>query len=141
MADLLQTASIRLTPALTPDSLLIIKRPISERLLTCVPPQSSTEASPMLTTLTSSPYFSPKRAIAPAFLASSTDIISVFLVMARLILLFTHASTCSNSWAVTACGCEKSKRKRLSSLSEPAWAMWSPKMARNPAWSRWVAEW
>ena len=39
--------------------------------LTCVPPQSSLEKSPMDTTRTFSPYFSPNRAIAPVFFASS----------------------------------------------------------------------
>lgn len=43
----------------------------------CVPPQSSLEKSPIETTRTVSPYFSPNNATAPDFLASSIDITSV----------------------------------------------------------------
>ncbi len=42
--------------------------PIVPRAFTCVPPQSSTESCPASTTRTTSPYFSPKNAIAPAAL-------------------------------------------------------------------------
>jgi hypothetical protein len=44
---------------------------------TCVPPQSSVEKSPMRSTVTRSPYFSPKKASAPALMASSYDISSL----------------------------------------------------------------
>ena len=58
-------------PAATPDSDTILKKPMSPVRATCVPPQSSVEKSPMLSTRTSSPYFSPNSAIAPALIASS----------------------------------------------------------------------
>ena len=65
------TASIRLTPEATELSEIILNRPILEVLSRCVPPQNSIEAvsspSPIVTTLTVSPYFSPNRAIAPSF--------------------------------------------------------------------------
>ena len=72
-------ASRRRTPAATPASATIEIRPISPVRRTWVPPQSSTDqprplpvGSPIDTTRTSSPYFSPNRARAPEFFASST---------------------------------------------------------------------
>jgi hypothetical protein len=47
-----------------------LKSPISAVLRTCVPPQSSVEKPGTETTRTTSPYFSPKSAIAPAATAS-----------------------------------------------------------------------
>ena len=76
-------ASTLLTPAAIEDWLIILNRPISPVFLTCVPPQSSVEkyfsfSSPIDKTLTSSPYFSPKRASAPLSTASLGVIILVF---------------------------------------------------------------
>ena len=74
------TASILLTPPATADSDIILNEPISPVLFTWVPPQSSTDQAdllcvssspPIVTTLTSSPYFSPNSAIAPSAIAIS----------------------------------------------------------------------
>ena len=104
------TASIRLTPAATEFSETILKRPIFAVLSTCVPPQNSTEKSPALTTLTISPYFSPNRAIAPSFLASSIGISLVSTGKDDRIISFTLFSTAAISSVVSALKCEKSKR-------------------------------
>ena len=65
------TPSIRLIPAATEFSPMILNRPIFEVLSRCVPPQNSIDAVssslPIVTTLTTSPYFSSNRAIAPSF--------------------------------------------------------------------------
>lgn len=47
----------------------ILKIPIFAVFFKCVPPQSSIDLSPIVTTLTVSPYFSPKSAVAPIFFA------------------------------------------------------------------------
>ena len=64
-----------------PDDILdsdnILNTPISPVLFTCVPPQSSVDILPKLSTLTSSSYFSPNNAIAPSAIASSLFIILV----------------------------------------------------------------
>ena len=49
---------------------IIFIAPISAVLLTCVPPQSSTDSLPILTTRTLSSYFSSKKASAPDSIAS-----------------------------------------------------------------------
>ena len=80
-AVLPQTASILLVPAATALSeTIFVKRifPVEEQ---CVPPQSSADILPNLTTLTFSSYFSPNNAIAPDFFAVSMFIISVFCLM------------------------------------------------------------
>ena len=67
-----QTASILRTPAATAVSEVILNNPSSPVCPTCVPPQSSTlYAASMVTTRTTSPYFSPKSAVAPFAMASS----------------------------------------------------------------------
>src|SRR5450830_699663 len=58
-------ASILLRPAPMPLSETILIGPIEPELSTWTPAQSSLEYSPMQTTLTFSPYFSPNRAMAP----------------------------------------------------------------------------
>ena len=71
-AFILDTASILLMPDEILDSESILNNLISLVLLTWVPPHSSVEKSPpILSTLTLSPYFSPKKASAPSFIASS----------------------------------------------------------------------
>ena len=52
-------------------SLTILRSPMSPRAATCVPPQSSMEFGPARRTRTLSPYFSPKKAMAPSASASS----------------------------------------------------------------------
>ncbi len=59
------TASMRRTPAATPLSLTILKSAICPVFRACVPPQSSFDTPGTFTTRTTSPYFSPKSAIAP----------------------------------------------------------------------------
>jgi hypothetical protein len=55
-------------------SATMITAPMSPLLPTWVPPQSSRDQPPKSTTRTSSPYFSPKSAIAPVAWASATGI-------------------------------------------------------------------
>ncbi len=86
------TASIRLTPEATPPSERILKAPISPVFFTWVPPQSSTDQSPAFTTRTTAPYFSPKRAMAPVFWASSMDISVTETGRKLLMTSFTLAS-------------------------------------------------
>ena len=62
---------MRRTPAATPASLTILNRPMSPVRATWVPPHSSVEKSPIFSTRTWSPYFSPNSAIAPKAIASS----------------------------------------------------------------------
>ena len=89
-------------------SLVIRNRPIFTVLSTCVPPQSSTDQPPMLTTRTTSPYFSPNSAIAPAsFFASSVNLADVD-VESREDLLADEAAHLACSSAVTAEKCVKS---------------------------------
>ena len=70
MAPSLVTASMRRTLEPVEDSETILKRPISAVFAAWVPPQSSREngcsSAPTETTRTTSPYFSPKSATAPA---------------------------------------------------------------------------
>jgi hypothetical protein len=70
MAPLPVWASIRLTPAATPVSETILNSPISPVCLQCVPPHSSLLNDSTVTTRTSSPYLSPKKANAPFATAS-----------------------------------------------------------------------
>ena len=60
------TASMRRTPAATLPSETIRNGPISPVARTCVPPHSSCENPGISTTRTTSPYFSPKSAMAPS---------------------------------------------------------------------------
>mmetsp|Transcript_21035 Transcript_21035/g.58376 ORF Transcript_21035/g.58376 Transcript_21035/m.58376 type:complete len:260 (-) Transcript_21035:1957-2736(-) len=69
------TASMRRTPEAIPPSEIILKPPISAVLETCVPPQSSMLRPGTSTTLTTSPYFSPNMAVAPASCASVMGIV------------------------------------------------------------------
>ena len=67
---------MRRTLAALDPSAVSLKIPISAVLATCVPPQSSRETPSISTTRTHSPYFSPKRAIAPSASASARSISS-----------------------------------------------------------------
>ncbi len=104
-------ASIRRTPAATALSDTILNRPMVPVLLVWVPPQSSTE-SPKRTTRTTSPYFSPKRAMAPILRASSM-VASRFSISGKSDRMswLTRVSTFSSSWSVIFWKCEKSNRK------------------------------
>ena len=134
-------ASIRLTPAPVPDSLIILNKPISDVFWTWIPPQSSKENGAIFTTLTTSPYFSPNKAIAPISLASAIGISWIFTEIPRHISSLTRRSTCSISSFVIGPKCEKSKRKRSLSTREPAWLTWSPNTSFRAACSKCVALW
>ncbi len=69
---------MRRTPEPMEDSPSSFTRPSWAVLCTCVPPHSSLEKSPMVTTRTRSPYFSPNSAMAPCFFASSMPMISAW---------------------------------------------------------------
>ena len=71
---------MRRTPAATPLSATMAKKPMSPVARTCVPPHSSRLKPGTLTTRTLSPYFSPNSAIAPAAIASSVERTSVVTV-------------------------------------------------------------
>ena len=105
------TASIRRTPDATEFSETMRNKPSFAVLSTCVPPQNSTEKSETLTTRTTSPYFSPKSAIAPRFLASAIGRDSVVTGMAARIFSLTSCSTFWISSLVIAEKCEKSNRQ------------------------------
>ena len=85
------------------DSLVILKMPISDNLFTCVPPHNSTLygfelLSPIMRTLTSSSYFSPNKANAPVFNASSYFINFVSTEKFEEITLFTNVSIRESSF-------------------------------------------
>ncbi len=65
------TASMRLTPEAMDPSWMILKTPIFPVRSVWVPPHSSVETPGIFTARTTSPYFSPKSAIAPSFIAWS----------------------------------------------------------------------
>ena len=111
-------ASMRRIPEEIPVSEIILKAPISPVLFTCVPPHSSL-LDPILSTLTSSAYFSPKSIMAPLFLASSRCIVLASVSVLFSISWLTNISTDLISSEVKALGCEKSKRVFDSSTSEP----------------------
>ena len=95
-------ASILLTPAAIDDWLIILNLPISPVFLTCVPPHNSVEkyfpfSSPIESTLTSSPYFSPNKANAP-FLTASFGVINLVLTSVFFVTIeFTKVSIFSTS--------------------------------------------
>src|SRR5262245_1501206 len=98
MAPCPVAASRRRTPAATPLSPSRWKKPMSPVRRTCVPPHSSMEKSPMRTTWTRSPYLSPKKASAPALIASSYDISSlVTSTLARTEAFTSSSIACSSS--------------------------------------------
>ena len=134
-------ASILLTPAAIPDSDKILNAVITPVLATCVPPQNSFEKSPMETTRTVSPYFSPKRALAPVFLASSMFITCVTTSRFSAIFSFTIASTLSSSSLVIAEKCVKSKRSLSGVTREPACSTCVPSTTRSASCKRCVALW
>ena len=111
----------------------------------CVPPQSSREKgasdSPVETTRTRSPYFSPKSATAPEALASSMPMTRVTMGSAAKISALTMPSTRAIWSAVMASKCVKSKRRRSGATREPAWETWSPRTFLSAASSRCVAVW
>ena len=134
-------ASMRRTPAATELSLMIRTIPILPVADTCVPPQNSIEL-PNWTTRTSSPYFSPNKAIAPSSLAFSIGRLrySVKGIFSRILVL-TKCSTSRSCSSVTFWKWEKSKRKDSGVTKEPFCSTCVPNTWRNASSSKWVQEW
>ena len=104
-----------------------------------MPPHSSRAQSPTEMTRTSSPYFSPNRAIAPDFTASSWLMISACTERSASTRSLTRASTSVMTEAGTAPSAAKSNRNRPGEFSDPAWVAVSPSASRNALWTMWVA--
>jgi hypothetical protein len=120
------SASMRRTPAPTALSPTTEISPISPVRRTWVPPQSSTDqpsplpvGSPIDTTRTSSPYFSPNSARAPDSFASSTPISRVSTGVFWSTMELAMSSTRAISSALIGLVCTKSKRSRSGATSEP----------------------
>ena len=96
-----------------------------------MPPHSSRAQSPTEITRTSSPYFSPKSAIAPDFTASAWLITSACTARSASTRSLTRASTSSITDVGTEPVAEKSNRNRPGAFSEPAWVAVSPRASRN----------
>ena len=131
---------MRRTPWATPVSSVMVKNAMSPVRLTWVPPQNSLD-SPMVSTRTVSPYFSPKKAIAPAFLASAIASTSVSAGRLARTRALTRSSTRWRSSGVSGAKCEKSKRRRSGATSEPFCVTCAPSTVRSAQCSRCVAEW
>ena len=87
----------------------------------------------MFTIRTLLPYFSPNKAIAPNFFASSNVVSIVTTSKAAQIFSFTIRSISANSSAVTCPKWLKSKRKYPGATNEPAWFACVPNTSFN-AW-------
>mmetsp|Transcript_9009 Transcript_9009/g.36794 ORF Transcript_9009/g.36794 Transcript_9009/m.36794 type:complete len:383 (-) Transcript_9009:1646-2794(-) len=135
------TASMRRTPLATPASDTILKPPISAVVATCVPPHSSMDTPGTSTTRTVSPYFSPNMATAPAAFASSMGISLLTSGVPSAIHSLMRSSTAATSLALSPRGQLKSKRRRSSVTSEPAWLISSPTTCLSAACSRCVDVW
>ncbi len=133
------TASTRRTPAATPDSDVIAISPMSPVARTWVPPHSSRLKPGTDTTRTVSPYFSPKRAMAPAAIASAVGLTSVVTGVFFSTSSLTIRSMRAIASAGIADGCTKSKRSRSGATSDPACLTCGPRTCRSAAWSRCVA--
>ena len=94
----------------------------------------------MLTTRTSSPYFSPNKASAPLAMASSGVIRWVSTAVFCTIMALTRSSTRRISSWVIGFWCEKSNLSRPGSTSEPFCATWDPSTWRSASCNRCVAE-
>ncbi len=114
-------ASARRTPAATPPSDRRRKVPTCPVALRCVPPQSSRLQSPIFTTRTTSPYFSPNRAIAPRARASSRPIRAVETGKSSRTLSLTISSILSICSCSDAVKCVKSNRSLSGATRDPAW--------------------
>ena len=90
-------ASIRLRLAPTEDSLRTTNAPIRPSAGTCVPPHSSIECSPARTTLTISPYLSPKNDMAPSARALSSVLSVVSTGSSLRMSAITSSSICARS--------------------------------------------
>ena len=109
--------------------------------LAWIPPHSSIENGLIVTTRTTSPYFSPNNAIAPLALADSISISSVTIGWLARIWKLTKRSTSASCALLIASGCTKSKRNACSCTKEPFCATWSPSTWRKALCNKWVALW
>ena len=126
-------ASIRRTLAALEPSLTILKTPTSDVVRTCVPPQSSRETSSTSIIRTSSPYFSPKSAIAPSSSALARVVCSARTGWLPAIQPFTRFSTSASSSAESALPWVKSKRSLSGRTAEPACRTCVPSRRRSAA--------
>ena len=113
--------------------------PISPVPAQWVPPHSSFENDPIVTTRTVSPYFSPNSAIAPDFNAASMGSSSVVTGVLSTTRRFTSDSMSASARSVSPAKWLKSKRSRSGATSEPACLTCTPTTSRSAAWRRWVA--
>src|SRR3954451_1003214 len=136
-------ASMRRTLAALEVSVVTLKAPISAVARTWVPPHSSRDHSPSPTSTirTTSPYFSPNRAIAPRLRASSSVVVSARTGWLARIHSLTRSSTAATSSRDSGAPWVKSKRSLSGPTYEPAWRTWPPWRSRSAACRRWVAVW
>mmetsp|Transcript_11542 Transcript_11542/g.28252 ORF Transcript_11542/g.28252 Transcript_11542/m.28252 type:complete len:297 (-) Transcript_11542:1871-2761(-) len=135
------TASMRRMPDAMPPSLTTLNAPISDVLPTCVPPHSSMETPGTSTTRTTSSYFSPNMAVAPAALASFSPMTCVTVGTACATHPLISRSTCATSAGVMPRLRLKSNLSLCASTSDPCWQVSGPSTALSADCSRWVAVW
>jgi hypothetical protein len=118
------SASMRRTLAADDVSAVSLNTPISAVERTWVPPHSSRdhEPSPICTTRTTSPYFSPNSAMAPRRRASSSGIDSARTGWLSAISALTRSSTYRMSSSLSAAPWVKSKRSLSGPTYEPGLA-------------------
>ena len=134
-------ASILRMPAATAPSDLILKCQISAVFFTWVPPQSSMDC-PKRMVLTASPYFSPKRAIAPCSKAFSMGTLRCSSKGRPLLMrAFTKLSIDVSSSVLSLAKWEKSKRRYLECTAEPFCSTWVPRISRSAWCNKCVAVW
>ncbi len=104
-----------------------------------MPPHSSLAQSPTETTRTSSPYFSPNRAIAPESCACCCVITAARTGKSSSNSALTRASTSISTEGGTAEVALKSNRNRPGAFSDPACVALSPSASRMALWTMWVA--
>ena len=139
-------ASTLLTPAAIDDWLTTLNLPTSPVFFTCVPPQSSVEkyllpSSPINTTLTSSPYFSPNKAIAPCSIPSSGVISRVTTSVFEFTNLLTFSSIFFISSSVIGFIWLKSNLNLSGATNDPFCITCVPKVLLRDSCNKCVAEW
>ena len=139
-------ASTRLTPAAIADWLTTLNFPTSLVFLTCVPPHNSVEkyllpSSPINTTLTSSPYFSPNKAKAPCSMPSLGVINLVITSLLLSTIWLTILLILSNSLSDIDFIWLKSNLSLSGATREPFCITCLPKVLLRDSWRRCVAEW
>ena len=123
------------------DSPVSTINPTSWEFETCVPPHSSFEKLPILTTLTSSSYLSPKKARAPSSLAFWMFIMSVWIFKSPNTLWLLSLKIISNSSFETLLVWLKSKRNFPGATWDPACATCDPNIFRRDACTICAAVW